>query len=363
MSHFTVLVCIDGNGFDDLDEVGISDIVKDKLASFQENNMGDCPEKYMEFVNVEEEERESYETKPIEVIETPDGEYKLPFSEEFRRRKDGEKVGYEYIVPEGHEKIEVPRTEMFEDLEEYLEEYCGYNYDEEKEAYGYWCNPDAKWDWYVIGGRWNGMLLVEDDELGGEGDLGVFGRRQEEENPAPEGHKWVDYARVGDVKWSKMEKIREESREETWERAWEEHPVNMQFKFDEVVGVYAEENELSKEEIMEELKEEDELSDELKEFAEEHPDLEKVDKNESIRNFLMGVKPDDTKADFVKRSGFSTFAVLTKDGEWVERGSMGWFGVVTGENKDEVTWEKDFEEAFIESLDEGDIIVVVDCHI
>ena len=48
MSHFTVLV--------------IGDNVEEQLAPYQENNMGDCPEEYMEFNDREQECRKEYET-------------------------------------------------------------------------------------------------------------------------------------------------------------------------------------------------------------------------------------------------------------------------------------------------------------
>ena len=32
--------------------------------------------------------------------------------------------------------------------------------DETGQAKGYWRNPNARWDWWVIGGRWRGLLLT-----------------------------------------------------------------------------------------------------------------------------------------------------------------------------------------------------------
>lgn len=33
-----------------------------------------------------------------------------------------------------------------------------YDYDEERGVHGYWHNPNAKWDWYSIGGRWSDFI-------------------------------------------------------------------------------------------------------------------------------------------------------------------------------------------------------------
>lgn len=53
-----------------------------------------------------------------------------------------------------------------------------------------------------------------------------------------------------------------------------------------------------------------------------------------------------------------TFAIL-HDGHWVERGSMGWWGVVTDETPD---WEAIRLEAFRRIPDDA-FVTVVDCHI
>lgn len=42
---------------------------------------------------------------------------------------------------------------------EWVKEYTGWIIFEG--YYGYWHNPNAKWDWYSIGGRWNGYLLLK----------------------------------------------------------------------------------------------------------------------------------------------------------------------------------------------------------
>lgn len=53
-----------------------------------------------------------------------------------------------------------------------------------------------------------------------------------------------------------------------------------------------------------------------------------------------------------------TFAVVTPDGEWHERGRMGWWCIVTNENEN---WNDSFKK-FVEQYNEN-YAVVVDCHI
>jgi hypothetical protein len=49
------------------------------------------------------------------------------------------------------------------------------------------------------------------------------------------------------------------------------------------------------------------------------------------------------------------------EGEWVERGEMGWWGMVNDE-KEEKAWNKQFKE-FIKSLPDNTLLTTVDCHI
>lgn len=48
--------------------------------------------------------------------------------------------------------------EHYPTLKDLAEDWFGYEYNDEKGAYGYYHNPDAKWDWWVPGGRWEGYL-------------------------------------------------------------------------------------------------------------------------------------------------------------------------------------------------------------
>lgn len=62
------------------------------------------------------------------------------------------------------------------------------------------------------------------------------------------------------------------------------------------------------------------------------------------------------------RSSFSTYAVLTSDGEWFEPGQMGWFGMSHSTPHDETHFYQKFAE-IIQKANKEDTFVVVDCHI
>ncbi len=66
------------------------------------------------------------------------------------------------------------------------------------------------------------------------------------------------------------------------------------------------------------------------------------------------------KGDIANFDELSTFAIL-KDGEWFERGEMGWWGVTHNE-KDEDLWNQEFKK-LIDGLHEDTLISIYDCHI
>jgi hypothetical protein len=68
-----------------------------------------------------------------------------------------------------------------------------------------------------------------------------------------------------------------------------------------------------------------------------------------------------TKEEYLnKTSVFSTFAVITPDGKWYEKGQMGWWAVVSNEEED---WNEKYKERFIDTADSEWTLTIVDCHI
>lgn len=92
--------------------------LEDLLAPYQENN-GNGNNKFVEFLDRTEEVLEEYEN-----------------------RKD------EY---KNH------------NIEDFVDDWFGY--EKYNGKYGYWENPNAKWDWYQIGGRWNDSIKLKDGKV------------------------------------------------------------------------------------------------------------------------------------------------------------------------------------------------------
>ena len=122
----------------------------------------------------------------------------------------------------------------------------GYEIDEEENLLTHY-NPDSKWDWYSVGGRWSGFLPLKDRD--------------------PEGDPLTaNEAYVGEIDW-----------------------------------------------------------------------------------------------DYMIENKFPPFCFVDEDGEWHEKGEMGWFAVVKDESPEE-EWIKEFRE-YIDSVDEDCLVTVVDFHI
>jgi len=183
-------------------------------------------------------------------------------------------------------------------IEKWAEDWYGQSLDAEGNLLTTY-NPDSKWDWYLMGGRWTGFFLLKD---GAGGEIGVPGAMTK----ACLDVKRADQARKGDIDWEGMVK---ESLEE-YERKWKEALA-------------------------------------CEDSAEKY--------------FRYDVKEAETREDYIRRQAFpSTFAVV-KDGKWYEKGKMGWWAIVTDE-KDPSDWEDEFR-ALIADLPDDTLLTLVDCHI
>ena len=185
--------------------------------------------KYLEFNDRTEELEEAYFNGKPDCIRLPNGTILEATSYHFWDKfviSDG-KVFQKYAGPLHHmkrtkkaKKMMVipayPRTKLFRTFEEYAEEQ-GVPFDEQKERYGYWYNPNAMWDWYSIGGRWADMFLVKDTctEFS-PGERSWY--NSEREFVAPEGYRWVCAARKKDIDWQKMREWETQKRTEWFEK-------------------------------------------------------------------------------------------------------------------------------------------------
>ncbi|TSP14022.1 hypothetical protein [Cupriavidus campinensis] len=355
MSHFTVLV--------------IGNDIEKQLAPFQENNMGDCPKEYMAFNNVEEEHRPEWETGTFDRIRLVDGKlvevndeslYRPATEEEIaifngKDRKAQEALAYRrtgwgpdekysvFQLPEGAERVQIPRKQEFETFEAYMEDYCGYEKDGEQGAFGYWENPNRKWDWYQVGGRWSGMFKLKEGAAGELGKRSLLDRG--EDTRAIE--RRADQAKKGDVDFAGMRDERGQQAGERWDKVHAiiaGRPIPL---WKEILERHGPAN-------IESARTEYYSNPVVQDINKAHDEIGWID---SIADYA-GTREEYVQA--ARDAAGCTFAVL-KDGKWYERGSMGWWGVVADETERD-DWNRQFA-ALIDGLPDDTLLSVVDCHI
>jgi hypothetical protein len=168
-------------------------------------------------------------------------------------------------------------------------------------------NPQSHWDWYSLGGRYMGSLLVKQGATAAVGKPGTF-------DNGPRHDDGVDQARVKDIDWAEMR-----ARQRKLAKEHHAELVARHAKDPHDIWLFG-------------------LTDEQIEMALTDPE----------RYINTNSAP------------FTCFAVV-KDGEWFEKGRMGWFGMTTGEVSD-IEWQQKLSE-LLATLDGETLLTVVDCHI
>lgn len=300
MSHFAVAIISDG-----------TKTTEELLAPYQENNMETCPKEYLEFFGIEDEHRTQYENNGCVYVFMPDGRRLLPWDEEFR--VDGT-IGFgggSHKVPDHLEQRKIPYKETFTTFDDYMREWCGYEQDPEKGAYGYWENPNKKWDWWMVGGRFRAEVRALHGECAPY-PAGTFSAPSwEDADDYPPDH--FDHAKLGDMIWDRDE-VAAKRADDQW-RSW--------FEGEEVEGV-----------------------------KKAHP----------LASY-HAKKYGDRATYVLCESTMWWRAVVTPDGKWHEVGEMGWFACSSESDEELVEWAKTFKERFIDPYPPEYTLTVVDCHI
>jgi predicted acetyltransferase len=305
MSHFTVLVKVNAdrlvkhNG-------NIIEAVAEMLSPYRE---GDCPQEHMKFNDC-----------TAEVVEETSGE----------------------IAKEIAEEVESDNRSGLERLAEVAKRF---GYVEHEGKYGYWENPNSKWDWYQIGGRWTGLLpVVEDAVTAMNGEPGLMTEENSDTN-------YADIVIVQELDRNRMNLDVEEGINKFWDKyqrilkinngeinpteddRWLEYEVNYILSN---IGIRRC----------------------VREEARDNNGQITVDPLYEIDPFTI----DDLRNKYRWNWEFSTYAVVDDDG-WHEKGKMGWWGVSSESVEEAERWDKSYVNAFINSEELDTILVVVDAHI
>jgi hypothetical protein len=405
MSHFTVLV--------------IGPNVEEQLAPYHEFECTGDNNQYVIDEDDTEDARKTFETHKTTRYRDPEGNLHDPFTPEgnfnqmFWREltpeesakwlKDGDRGFYQdYRPTEEHGGLRLYSTDWHDGLPyhtktfqwpsegwtevevldsttrsfaEFCEEYHGHKIvpfgtepDLEKEhKYGYTLvdeqgnviktinrtNPNRKWDWYSVGGRWNGYFKLKPLAMG---VVGAPGLQTMDSDYEPVGEGRADILQKGDID---VEGMRDEAgakaveRYDRFLRVTQDMPVAMTWK------QVQERNQTG------EFHENGEPKVDWKVAREQYSEQPMVKAMQSDRetmwyNLEEFLIERDAYIQRARQGALATFAVV-KDSKWYERGSMGWWGIVSDE-EDRDTWYQQFSD-LIDSLPDDTLLTIVDCHI
>lgn len=241
-------------------------------------------------------------------------------------------------------------------IEEYCKHYCGmalltsYEAFGEEHKYGYFMlkengelekvinrtNPNSKWDWYVLGGRWSGYFKLK---TGSTGEIG------EHDSPVKAGY--ADAALKKDIDFAGM---RQEARE------------NAARKYDQIKAILDKYPGWKTYEQLE--KQFKENIQEARESYWKQPAVKALE--DAGYRFFFGEILNECnlpREEYLKKaenSAITTYAFV-KNSEWVGKGDMGWWGISTND-KDEAVWNAEFNK-MLDALPDDTLLSVYDCHI
>jgi len=336
MSHFTVLI--------------IGSNVDDQLAPFQENNMGDCPAKYMAFEDDQDNLENEFKTESSTVFVRNNQEISY---REYR--------GLSQEEQDACAEVDVPHVKQYKDLDDFIKDYHGMtkenNYHNGR--WGYWENPNSKWDWFMVGGRWSGYFKLKN------GSPGIMGDKSWASVEPEEGY--VDQLLKKDLDLDGMLQDAANKADSEYDKTLElyggEFPV-LEHTWEEVRDG-------------EDYKSYD-VQKKIDIYHAQHAKIIEKEKKMAYREAAekAGKDPYDsgllwheienfqcTREEFIERrknQQLPTFAVI-KDGEWYEKGTMGWWSITTDE-KSASDWNAEFMKMF-KDIPDNEMITVVDCHI
>lgn len=376
MSHFSVLV--------------VGENVEAQLAPYHEFECTGRDDEYVQNVDKTAEARAEYDGRKVKRLRNPEGKLFDPYEDRFYLDPTPEELkiigpiagsgcgsglswtskdwndgrGYRAKVrkvPSSWEEIEVP-IEKVQSFAEWAADWYGLHFVREGHEpdladlhkYGYIVvrkaevvavvdrtNPNKKWDWWELGGRWTGFFKMKPNR-----PPIMVGRPGLMTERAKRGHG--DVAKKRDIDFDGM-------RDEAGDKAAE--------RWDVVNAVLREHPPL---ETWESARARFENIDDARDFYHKQPAMVALRANKQASEHTLWDGPDKylvSRVEYVQRardSAISTFAVV-RDGKWYERGKMGWWGVVSDE-KDDAEWSRQFA-ALLDELPDDTLLSVVDCHI
>lgn len=399
MSHFAVLV--------------IGNDVDGQLAPYHEFECTGRDDQYVQDLDKTAELRAEYEKHTSTRYRSPKGTLYNPYLKRFYRDptpeetkktigtmggsgcgdgitwssqdwKDGR--GYRTMVhflPEGWTEVEVP-TKEFKSFKEFVQYWSGQKPVrfgrkpdlKETHKYGYVVvdekgevvkvidrtNPNKKWDGYQVGGRAHGFFKMKPNRVGLLGEPGLQSMNRDYRPPQKDR---ADQAFKGAIDFEAMRAEGAEQAAQEYDAykmateglsplvAWDDMMVK------HGVGDNSDWKTLTKEQKDERR----ELLDAARDAYHNQPILKAMRKYDETRWLDADLMQQHTRESYIERGrkrAVLTFAVL-KDGQWYEKGKMGWWACVS-DAKDEDVWADEFNK-LLDSTSDDTLLTIVDCHI
>ena len=286
------------------------------------------------------------------------------------RFKDGKLITIGTTLPEGYQIVVVPAKALYPKFKDYCVDYSGYVHDVDTNRYGYWYNPNGRWDWWVVGGRWANSFPLKKDILpqiigDAPSDLSVF-----ESIAVDKGESTVeklrpkdrsDYCRATDIDWGKLyTDIRE--RYTYYYTRFHEFDKGKKDRLLELVALYNQV--VEKEQKRLEDADRTELSTLIKELFELGDTWGEFFLISHITYLKSGVGLEEF-TDFGIAKDVAPVSIVSKQGEWLDGPTYSnWSGTVKPE--DTLKWwgvvSDHIRLAETSNDEEGKLIAAVDIH-
>lgn len=264
------------------------------------------------------------------------------------------------FIPPGYSRIELPVSQLVP-FAEWVKDWYGYAVvpfgeapdTEGRHKFGYVLvdergemvrcvkrtNPNSKWDWWVVGGRWTGYLKAKP---GVQGELGKTGAFNEPAEPG-----YYDSLLVGEIDFEGMAA-------DAADKAGEQYDA-----FYRALGTHA------LPPRWEEFRQK--FGDDLTQAREAYWALPAMQRLQEARVLPIMRDAADvygcTREEFCRRAARKSVVpyAVVKDGQWYAKGEMWWWAISTNEVSEEEWNDKVYE--LLTSLPSDTRITVIDCHI
>ena len=223
-------------------------------------------------------------------------------------------------------------------------------------------NPNAKWDWWQVGGRFSGILIPKKNGIGMvmKGEPGILGSKYDA--------KGYDIVQARDLDLGAIRQRAADRASASWNLVRKSLDENLEGTT--VEEILAQGSHMSWSSFVNRP--------DFSEFNDKYRDMyweqtlptalraAQKTTDRDVRSALTWISLDDfivdheTYVQSARMSAITTYAYI-KDGEWHGRGDMGWWGMSSNDVPEE-TWGKQFND-MIESLPETAWISIIDCHV